>query len=75
MSYASHLLFSNWDSVLAGATALAIVGHAVNTFPTPKNAYGAWFLGVVQFTVGQRIASKNTFEGKDTVVTGISKEV
>jgi len=52
--------------VAGGATALGIVAHAVNTFPTPNNPYGAWLLGVIQFAVGQRIASRNTFNGMQT---------
>ena len=66
-----HHLLANWDDVLAGATALGIVAHMVNTFPTPKNKYGAWFLGVVQYTVGQRIAAMNTVKGQQSVVTSV----
>lgn len=52
---------------LAGSTALSLLAHAVNTFPTPSNPYGKWFLGVVQFFVGQRQAAKNTLQGSDSV--------
>jgi hypothetical protein len=58
---------------LSGSTALGVVAHAVSTFPTPRNPYGAWFLGVVQFTVGQRTAARNTLEGKDTEAFGVRK--
>lgn len=51
-----HLVFA-----LSGATALGIVSHAVNTFPVPKNKYGQWLLGVVQYTVGQRLNASKTF--------------
>ena len=51
-----------------------VVAHAVNTFPTPKNEYGAWALGVVQFVVGQRVAAKNTLNGRQSVITAIPKE-
>lgn len=59
--------------LMSGATMLGIVAHAVNTFPTPKNPYGAWLLGVVQFTVGQRVVAKNTLQGKDTMAVGVEK--
>ena len=59
---------------LAGGTALSIVAHAVNTFPTPKNPYGAWLLGTIQFAVGQRVAARNTYQGKDTMAVGVEKE-
>lgn len=58
---------------VAGGTALGIVAHAVNTFPTPTNKYGAWLLGTVQFAVGQRVAARNTLVGKDTMAYGVSK--
>lgn len=44
----------------AGASALALIGHAVNTFPVPENKYGKWLLGTVQFGVGQRLQAQNT---------------
>lgn len=62
--YTHALLF------LSGSTAIGILAHAVNTFPTPQSKYGAWLLGVVQYVVGQRVAAKNTFQGLDTVATG-----
>jgi hypothetical protein len=51
---------------LGGATTMGIIAHAVQTFPVPKNAYGAWLLGVIQFAVGQRERSKNTLQGAAT---------
>lgn len=56
----------NWLHIviaLSGASTLAIIAHAVNTFPTPVNKYGAWLLGVVQFAVGQRTQGAKTIEG------------
>lgn len=58
--------------ILSGAAGFGIVAHAVNTFPTPINKYGAWLLGVVQFAVGQRVAAQNTFQGLQTMATGIT---
>lgn len=66
--------FDHMLSALAGATVLGIVAHAVNTFPTPTNKYGAWALGVVQFAVGQRVAASNTFKGLQTAAQGITTE-
>jgi len=70
---------SNWTQHIAyffaGSGVLAIVAHAVNTFPTPVNKYGAWLLGVVQFAVGQRVAAKNTLQGLDTVATAVAKDL
>ena len=62
---------SNWDDLLAGAAALGIAAHAVNTFPTPQNKYGAWLLGTIQYIVGQRIAAANTLKGEQSVVTAV----
>ncbi len=56
---------------LSGLTTLGIVGHAVNTFPTPTNQYGQWLLGVIKFAVGQRISAMNAFKGQDTVVVAV----
>lgn len=58
---------------LSGSATLSLVAHAVNTFPTPKNPYGAWALGVVQFAVGQRIVAKNTLSGAQSVVTAVKE--
>ncbi len=57
----------------SGMTFLGIVGHAVNTFPTPGNPYGQWFLGVVKFAVGQRISAMSAFRGQDTVVASVPR--
>lgn len=57
----------DWDNFLYGATVLAIIAHAVNTFPTPGNAYGQWFLGIIKFAVGQRVSAMNAIRGNDTV--------
>lgn len=67
----------NWDhavTFLSGAVGLGIVAHAVNTFPTPANQYGAWALGVIQFAVGQRVAAKNTLQGLQTIATAVTTE-
>lgn len=63
----------HYRDLLEGAAALAIVAHAVNSFPTPVNKYGSWLLGVVQFAVGQRIAGANTMQGKDTVAAAVPR--
>lgn len=52
---ATHVFF-----FLSGSTFIGIVGHAVNTFPMPKSAIGRWFLGVLQYAVGQRLQGYNT---------------
>lgn len=57
----------DWDNFFYGMTFLGIVAHAVNTFPTPKNQYGQWILGIVKFGVGQRAAAANAIRGNDTV--------
>lgn len=59
---------------LSGSTALGIVAHAVNTFPTPKNIYGQWFLGLVKYVVGQRISATNAFNGLQTATVPITDE-
>ena len=56
---ATHIFF-----FLSGSAALGIVSHAVNTFPTPKTAMGRWFLGVIQYAVGQRMQAYDTLNGK-----------
>lgn len=47
---------------LAGSTALGIVAHAVNTFPTPSSPFGKWLLGIVQFVVGQRMQAQQNIQ-------------
>ena len=64
----------SWEHLMtffAGSTALALVGHAVNTFPTPSNPYGQWLLGVIKFAVGQRQSAANAMRGQDTVVVAV----
>lgn len=66
-----HWIASNWIPIIASSTATAIIGHAVNTFPTPVNRYGQWFIGVIQFAVGQRVASANTLQGNATIASSM----
>ena|ERR1700688_3857471 len=66
-----------WDQVsgfLSGATALGIVAHAVATFPTPKNQYGQWALGIVKYVVGQRVTAVNAFNGIQSEVTAVTTQ-
>jgi hypothetical protein len=63
------LLLSGFAS---GATAWSILGNAVNTFPTPKNIYGAWLLGVLKYAVGQRVTGANAFRGLQSEVTAVT---
>jgi hypothetical protein len=67
------LSWEHLTAAFAGATAMGLVGHAVNTFPTPVNPYGQWFLGVIKFAVGQRISAMNAFKGQDTVVASVPR--
>lgn len=55
----SHVL---WE-MLGSFTFISIIGHAVNTFPVPENAYGKWLLGLVQWIVGQRTQAAATKMG------------
>lgn len=61
-------------SFAAGSTFIGIVGHAVNTLPTPKNPYGQWFLGLIKYIVGQRISAINAFNGLQSEVTAVTRE-
>ncbi len=67
-----HLL-AHWGDVLTGATAVGIIAHAVNSFPTPTNKYGSWLLGVIQFAVGQRYIAANTMQGEQSKVYNMGK--
>ena len=60
-SWTTHVLY-----FLSGSTCIGIVAHAVNTFPMPKSAIGRWFLGVIQYAVGQRIQGVYTLNGGGT---------
>jgi hypothetical protein len=63
---------------VSGSTFIGIVAHAVNTFPMPKSAIGRWFLGVIQYAVGQRLQGHSTMDGggllRATLDTAIEKE-
>jgi hypothetical protein len=59
-------------AALTSATGVGVIAHAVNTFPTPKNKYGIWFLGVIQYIVGQRTIANNTFQGLQTESLGVT---
>ena len=63
----------DWDNFLMGATLLGIIAHGVNSFPTPKNVYGQWFLGIIKFAVGQRLSAMNVMQGKDTVSIAVAQ--
>ena len=59
---------------LSGATAVGIIAHAVNTFPTPKNIYLQWVLGIIKFAVGQRQSALNVVNGMESEVTAVTSE-
>lgn len=61
----------DWDNFLYGMALLSLVAHAVNTFPTPKNQYGQWVLGLIKFFVGQRMSAMNALKGNDTVTVAV----
>lgn len=66
-----------WEHLLvffSGSTAIGVIAHAVATFPTPKNPYGQWFLGIIKFIVGQRVSAINSINGLQTEVTGVTDE-
>lgn len=52
---------------ISGSTFIGVVAHAVNTFPMPKTAIGRWFLGVIQYAVGQRLQGQSTMDGGGTL--------
>lgn len=59
---------------VSGSVFLGLIAHAVNTFPTPTNRYAAWFLGVIQWFVGQRTVASNTLQGLQTDIIGVKTE-
>ena len=60
-------LVEHLEYFLSGSTVLGIIAHAVSTFPTPKNPYGQWFIGVIQWIVGQRMQGQVTVKGQTIV--------
>lgn len=65
------LSWEHFITFFAGASGMGLVAHAVNSFPTPINKYGQWFLGCIKFAVGQRVSAMNAFQGRDTMVVGV----
>ena len=67
----------HWGEILSGigggAFLWGALGHAVQTFPTPKNVYGQWALGLAQWMVGQRERAANTFAGGDTATVELQR--
>lgn len=65
-------LIDHWQDVLAGATFIGILAHAVNSFPTPTNVYGQWLLGIIKYIVGQRFSAANAIAGLQTETTAVT---
>jgi len=59
--------------MLGSAAVFGVIAHAVQSFPTPSNKYGAWLLGAVQYAVGQRERAMNTLAGADTSTAAIQR--
>ncbi len=55
-----HITGQEIVGFFSGASALVVLGHAVNTFPVPQNPYGKWLLGTIQFAIGQRLQASQT---------------
>ena len=53
--------------IFTGMGGFSALGHIVSTFPTPKNPYGQWLLGSVQYIVGQRVQAQQTVSGQANV--------
>ncbi len=73
---------AHFFTFVSGAAMLGIIAHAVNTFPMPKSPIGRWFLGVIQFAVGQRLQGTYTLNGGgsaqaalETAVTKVQQKV
>lgn len=64
----------NWNGILMGATTWAIIGHAVNTCPTPDSKWLQWVLGIAKFAVGQRVSAANAVNGLQTASAGVTNE-
>ena len=58
----------------SGSFAIGLAAHIVQTFPTPENKYAQWFLGTVQYLVGQRVRALNTIAGEGTLTKSVSRE-
>ena len=39
------------NSIVTGIAIYSAVAHAANTFPTPKNVYLRWLVGLIQYAV------------------------
>ena len=66
-----------WEHVqifFTGATVVGIVAHMVQTFPTPENKYAQWFLGSIQYIVGQRVRALNTLQGEGTLTKQVPRD-
>lgn len=70
-SHASIIL----ASIAGSVTAWSFLGHAVNTFPQPEGKYGKWFLGCLQWLVGQRLQALATMQGVALPTTKDVKEM
>jgi hypothetical protein len=65
------MTWQHMEIFFAGSTALGLIAHAVNTFPTPANPYGQWLLGIIKFAVGQRQSAMNAMRGSDSVTVPV----
>lgn len=60
---------------VTGMFSLSVVGHIVQTFPTPENKYWQWVLGSIQFIVGQRLRATNTIQGEGTLTKQVPRDI
>jgi hypothetical protein len=58
----------------SGSFFIGFVGHIVQTFPTPENKYAQWFLGSIQYLVGQRVRALNTIAGEGTLTKQVPRD-
>ena len=65
----THSFWSDAMLVFTGVGGISAIGHIVNTFPTPKNVYGQWLLGSLQYIVGQRVQAQQTASGQANVMS------
>ncbi len=44
-----QFIASNWTEWVSGGFGYGVISFAIRTAPIPKNVYGKWILGIIQF--------------------------
>lgn len=59
---------------IGGGFSWTLMSYAAQTFPKPKNVYGLWILGLVQFGLANKTLAQDNFKTAQVLNQQVTKD-